>query len=347
MRKLNYDLLNELMLFGKRILKLLYIFIIAIIAYVALRLLKETSVLNFIWSIIKIIFPFFAGFTLSWILNPLTCKLEEKGLNRTISSTIVFVVFIIFIAVILFMLIPILYNQILDFGDNIPKIFASFNDKLPDIDYNKYFKLFNEQIPSFLISFIKSAISMIGSIGLSLIVTLYFLIDYPKIVKFIKGLVKKNEHICLLVGINREVRKCVNGTLLVATIVFVLDTIFFIIFKLPSPFLFGLICGITDLIPYIGPYIGGVIAVIVGFSESQFIGIATTIIVICVQLLENIILQPIVMSRAIKLHPITIIIALTIFGNLFGVFGMLIATPIVAMLKVVILYFKECAIIKI
>ena len=141
---------------------------------------------------------------------------------------------------------------------------------------------------------------------------------------------------------NKEVRKCVNGTFLVATIVFVLDTLLFWIFKLPGALLFGLFCGLTDLIPYIGPYIGGALAVLVGFSESKFIGIATTIIVIIVQLLENTILQPIVMSRAIKLKPIAIILCLTLFGNFFGIMGMLVATPILAIIKVIFLYVNKC-----
>ena len=117
--------------------------------------------------------------------------------------------------------------------------------------------------------------------------------------------------------------------------VLVCDTIAFSIIGLESPLLFGVFCGLTDLIPYIGPYIGGSAAVIVGFSQNTKIGLAILIACVIVQLVENYILQPIVMSKAIELHPVTIIIGLLLFGHFFGIIGMIIATPILALLKVI------------
>ena len=151
----------------------------------------------------------------------------------------------------------------------------------------------------------------------------------------------KNDVSTLITEMGQEVRKCVNGTLLVAFMVFVGDSIGFIAVGLKAPILFGLLCGITDLIPYIGPYIGGIAAVIVGFSQGTFIGIVTTIIVIIVQLLENYVLQPIVMSKTMKLHPVTIMLGLLIFGYFFGIVGMILATPTIALCKVVYRFFAK------
>jgi predicted PurR-regulated permease PerM len=117
--------------------------------------------------------------------------------------------------------------------------------------------------------------------------------------------------------------------------VLVCDTIGFTIVGLEAPLLFGVFCGLTDLIPYIGPYIGGAAAVVVGFSQGPVIGISVLIICIIVQLVENYILQPVVMSKAMQLHPVTIIVGLLIFGHFFGIIGMIIATPCIALLKVI------------
>ena len=130
-------------------------------------------------------------------------------------------------------------------------------------------------------------------------------------------------------------------TLLVATMVFVCDSIGFFVSGLQAPVLFGLLCGITDLIPYVGPYIGGAVAVIVGFAQSPFIGFLTLIVAIVVQLVENNILQPIVMSKTMKLHPVTIIVGLLIFEHFFGIIGMIFCTPCIALGKVVWQFFKE------
>ena len=105
--------------------------------------------------------------------------------------------------------------------------------------------------------------------------------------------------------------------------------------------LFGLFCGLTDLIPYIGPYIGGAAAVIVGFTQGPIIGIGTFVIAIIVQLLESYILQPVVMSKAMQLHPVTIIIGLLLFGYFFGIIGMIIATPCMAIIKEIIIFVKH------
>lgn len=341
MKKINYELLNDIMFFSKKILKLVYVSIIAIIAFLIVKVFKEAKIMSFICTIFTILSPLFIGFAITWVLNPLVDKLENKGLNRCLSSIVVFVSFVLILALILVLIIPILYHQIIDFTDNIPDLINTLENLLNGVDIHKYLEPIMDNMPNMFISSIKTILSWAGIIGLSLIFSLYLLMDYHKINACIKRMLKKEEYAKLLIGINKEVRKCVNGTILIATIVFILDTIFFAIFKLPSSLLFGLFCGLTDLIPYVGPYIGGALAVLVGFSESKFLGIVTLIIVVVVQLLENLVLQPYVMSKAIKLHPVTIILALTIASSLFGIVGMIIATPLLAMLKVIYTFIKK------
>ena len=110
---------------------------------------------------------------------------------------------------------------------------------------------------------------------------------------------------------------------------------------LKAPLLFGLFCGITNIIPYLGPYLGGIPAVIVGFTQSTTIGILTLVVIAVIQLLEGNLLQPLILSKTTKLHPITIILGLLIFGYFFNIVGMIISTPIIAALKAVVLYFDK------
>ena len=173
---------------------------------------------------------------------------------------------------------------------------------------------------------------------------MYMLIDFDSINGHLLQLLpKKNrfEASLLITNISTEVRKSVNGTLLVATMVFICDSIGFWIVGLQAPILFGLLCGITDLIPYVGPYIGGAVAVVVGFAQSPLVGFLTLLVAIIVQLIENNILQPIIMSKTMKLHPVTIIVGLLIFEHFFGIIGMILATPCIALGKVVWKFFKE------
>ena len=123
--------------------------------------------------------------------------------------------------------------------------------------------------------------------------------------------------------------------------VFVCDTIGFSIIGLKSALLFGLFCGITDLIPYIGPYLGTVVATVVGLTQSPLIGLGVFIIACVVQLIESYVLQPIVMSKATNLHPVVIICGLLIFGHFFGIVGMILASPIMSVIKVIFEFIIE------
>ena len=90
---------------------------------------------------------------------------------------------------------------------------------------------------------------------------------------------------------------------LFSTLIFVVSSLGLWIVGLKAPLLFGLFCGLTNVIPYAGPYIGGAPAVIVGFSQSPTIGILTLVVIAVIQFLEGNFLQPVIMAKSTKLHP--------------------------------------------
>ena len=244
--------------------------------------------------------------------------------------------------------IPSIITQIEDFIRNVlsnidginvevvqANIFATIESVIANITTN---------LPEFILNSVGNLFSGIGTVLIALVIGIYMLFDFNNINDYLMKFIpkkNKNEVSSLITDMGLEVRKCVNGTLLVAFMVFVGDSIGFLAIGLKAPILFGLLCGITDLIPYIGPYIGGIAAVIVGFSQGTVIGILTTIIVVVIQLVENYVLQPIVMSKTMKLHPVTIMLGLLIFGYFFGIVGMILATPTIALCKVIYRFFAK------
>ena len=124
-------------------------------------------------------------------------------------------------------------------------------------------------------------------------------------------------------------------------IVFITQMIGLTLAGLEAPIVFALFCAITDIIPYFGPYIGGIPAVIVGFTISPITGICVLIAIIIVQLLENNFYQPLIMGHTMKLHPVTIMVGLLIFQHFFGILGMVIATPVIACLKILTEFLNE------
>ncbi len=357
-KEINNEEVNEVVSLTKKILKLLYIVMIVAIILCGTIILKNLNVWHILLTFLKVLSPLFIGFVIAWLLNPIVKKLNQKGLPRIWGSLLVYAIFLIFIYIFLRILIPTLYNQINELIITLPAILDKFkvvmNDFLDQVAISgldvsglkdnlfsgvgEYLLKFTNSLPTSLIDILGNLFSGIGTILISLVVGLYMLFDFDAIAKhFLKLVPNKNKYEMevLLTDIGKEVRKTISGTLLVAFMVFVCDTIGFAIVGLNAPLLFGVFCGLTDLIPYIGPYIGGAAAVIVGFSQGSITGIAVLIVCVVVQLVENYILQPIVMSKTTHLHPVTIMIGLLVFAHYFGILGMVIATPCIALMKVI------------
>lgn len=356
--KIDTDGLNEIIYLSKNILKLLFIILIISIVLVAILLFREIGVFRFIGNVLSVISPLFIGFIVAWLFAPLVDKLTKKGIPRILASIIVYIIFIAFLVVFFHIFIPIIYNELneligmlpgimTDITDFINNIFANIEVEGIDIEgirnsilegITAYGNTITSSIPTTIVSIMSSLFSGLGSIFFGLIIGLYMLFDFDNVTNLLLKLIPKKHQLeiaNLLENIGREVRKSVNGTLLVACMVFVCDTIGFSIIGLKSALLFGLFCGITDLIPYIGPYIGTAVATVVAFTQSTWVGIGVLIIAVIVQLVESYILQPVVMSKATKLHPVTIICGLLIFGHFFGIIGMILAVPIMSIFKVV------------
>ncbi len=357
-KEINNEEVNEVVSLTKKILKLLYIVMIVAIILCGTIILKNLNVWHILLTFLKVLSPLFIGFVIAWLLNPIVKKLNQKGLPRIWGSLLVYAIFLIFIYIFLRILIPTLYNQINELIITLPAILDKFkvvmNDFLDQVAISgldvsglkdnlfsgvgEYLLKLTNSLPTSLIDILGNLFSGIGTILISLVVGLYMLFDFDAIAKhFLKLVPNKNKYEMevLLTDIGKEVRKTISGTLLVAFMVFVCDTIGFAIVGLNAPLLFGVFCGLTDLIPYIGPYIGGAAAVIVGFSQGSITGIAVLIVCVVVQLVENYILQPIVMSKTTHLHPVTIMIGLLVFAHYFGILGMVIATPCIALMKVI------------
>lgn len=347
-----------------KLVKLLYFLLIIGIILASIVIAKELRIVNFLISILKVLSPLFIGFVIAWLFNPIIKKINDAGIPKILSTLIVYFIFVTFIVVFVRIFIPVLYKQLNDLVVSLPNIldkisltFERIMNKFSmdgidlsnvvkniSVSLKEYTLNITSSMPKHLVNFIISFFSGLGTIMLSLVVGIYMSFDFDNIsIQFLKLIPEKHREEIkeLLTNIGTEVRKTVNGTLLVALMVLVCDTVAFTAIGLESPLLFGVLCGLTDLIPYIGPYIGGAAAVVVGFSMSTPIGIATLIACITVQLVENYILQPVVMSKAIELNPVIIIVGLLIFGHFFGVIGMVLATPILALLKVIYEFVKK------
>lgn len=357
--------LNDVIGLSKKILKIMYGLFIILAIYVALKLFKELNIKSTLLVILKILTPLFIGIAVAWLFDPFVKKLKKKGIKRSLGATIAYIIFIAILAIIIGSIIPILIEQINDFAKSLPSIFDSIKnwindifDKLNNIEgldamsmkdevYKKVEKIgigLTSSLPELLINTVKSFFSGIGTFLIGLIIGFYLLVGFDNANELmITWLPRRmqNDARDLLNEVNTSFRRFIKGAFYDCSLVFVVTSIGFMLVGLKGALLFGLFCGITNVIPYAGPYIGGIPAVIVGFSQGPLTGLLTLLVIFVVQFLEGNLLQPVIMSKTTKLHPVTIMVGLLIFGHFFGIVGMVLSTPIIAVIKIIIIYFIE------
>ena len=338
-RKLNYQDLNDILKIGKRILGIFLFLIIILSVYICVRVCKELNIFNIILTILSILSPLFIGIVIAWLLNPVVNYLQKKGVRRIIGTSLSYVVLLSIIFLILNSIIPLAYNQISDLSNLIPniaknfenivdKIYSNFNNMggvdISDMKektinfFNGYANGFYSSLPDTLFNVVRNFIAGTGTFLLGLLIGFFLLLGFNNFGESLLIFIPKKYHestVTLTKKITKALRGYVNGALFDASIIFVACSIAFFIIGVKSPVLFALFCALMNVIPYAGPYIGAVPALVVAYSQSITIGIGATLAIVIIQAVEGNILSPIVMSKTTKLHPVTIIVGLLIFGH--------------------------------
>ena len=365
-KELDIGKINSLVLLGNKVFQILLVMLIVAGVYIGIKVLKELQIFPFILTILKLLLPLFIGLFIAWLLDPIVSKLKEKGLRRGFGTAICYLVFLAVVFLIVNALIPLLSEQINEFVSNtipgvyeacrnwINNIFDKFNN-IENFDANGmklelFAKLENiatnltSSLPAILVTFVTNLFSGIGTFAIGMIIGFYILLDFDKHIKLIYSLIPNHlqkDAYKLVKVVDEPLKRFVIGAIIDCSVVFIISFIGFAIIGLKAPLLFGLFCGITNVIPYAGPYIGGAPAVLVAFSQGTPTGIAVLIFIAVVQTLEGNLFQPLIMSKTTKLSPITIILGLLVFGHFFGIIGMVLATPIIGAVKGIILFFDS------
>lgn len=357
--------LNNIIKIGSKLINIGYFMAIFSLVILVTYLFKEWKIFAFLKELLIVISPIFFGLIIAWLFDPLVRKLQNKKIPRIIGCFISYIIVLSIIILVGYLFIPSFTNQIKDFASAIPDILDDLTDFIARVvnrfDTNNTINISKlkkqiistvtdystglaTNIPKYALSIGKSIVSVGVNFGLGLMVGFYLLYDFNKINGKIESVLPINwrdNYNELVQRINTSLRSYVQGVLIVMLLVFLTQSIGLTLAGLKAPLVFALFCAVTDIIPYFGPYIGGIPAVIVGFTISPITGICVLISIIIVQLLENNFYQPLIMGHTMKLHPVTIMLGLLIFQHFFGIIGMVVATPVIACLKILFIFINE------
>ncbi len=360
--ELDYNAINSFFNTSNNILKFVGVLVIILVVLVGTYLIKEWNILGIIGTLLSVISPVFIGFVIAWLLDPIATKMSTK-MPRVLACILTYLIIFGGLILIISFTVPTFSSGISDIVSVVPDIvdnaqdFAS--DAIEGLGDSKQLEDYKDTIldkieetgssiasvlPNTIWNFGKGVVNVSMNIVLGIMIGFYLLFDFRKFQGHLLSLIPKKWHKNakdLMSRVNGKLRSYVGGVLLICFLVFVTQSIGFSLAGLSAPFLFALFCAITDVIPYIGPWIGGAPAVIVGFTIDPMVGVFCLVSVLVCQLLENNFYQPLIMGKTMKLHPVTIMLGLLLFNYFFGMIGMIVATPVIATLKIIFEFILE------
>jgi putative permease len=311
-------------------------------------------VISFFGSVLT---PFIISIIVAYLLVGLQKKIQSFNVNQNIALVITFSIFIITGAALLVWLVPLLYIQLQDFVLDVPNLFNNFLDfisglptKFPDLVSSDqiaiFFQAVSEEISVIAQNIVKSSISGIQStitillyIILFPILVFFFLFDRKNIIEgFLKIIPGKRQ---MLTDIWKEMdiqlSNYVRGKTIEIFIVGLAAAIIFSSLGLKYSALLSVLVGFSVIIPYVGAFLVTIPIVIIGLLQF---GLDTKFYILIslyllLQALDGNLLVPLIFSETVKLHPVVIILAVFVFGSMFGFWGVFFSIPIATFIKAV------------
>ncbi|MBC1512619.1 AI-2E family transporter [Listeria booriae] len=340
----------------------LFFWTVEILALVAI--LFVLNKLSFLFAPIGVIvstlfLPILISGFLFYMFNPLVLFLEKRKVPRLVSVLSIFVIFIGAVVLAVVQLGPILADQVASLVSAAPKYWDQFqhwwdglvqNSNIKNIDIKAEMEKLNISIPKLLDTVISSLSGSLGMIFgfisgfVMILVTVPFILFYmfkdghkflDSSEKFFPAGIRKEARE-MIQAMNKTISTYISSQAIDCLFVGIFTMIGYFIIGEPYALLFGLIAGVTNIIPYLGPFIGAAPAVIVALFDSPLQAILVIVVVTIVQQIDSNLLSPYIMGKSLSIHPLTIIIILIVAGNLAGIFGMILGVPTYAVVKTLI-----------
>ncbi len=344
--KFNFAFLNRAMYVGAFI----------ILFYV----LKNIGVMDKVFAALAALTPVYIGIIICWITMPLKNKLKKLGLSKGLSAIVsLLIIFGLLIAVIS-IIVPILVKECTSLVKEFPNIYSSIVEKLNDILVNKLGSGTDFQIsPSlknlefiqnnignildYSINTVQSIFGVLISIGTTIVVSFFMVKDMDKfkdgVIAFFSKNSKDNNRYKMIMDIDTAIMSYIKGVVIDSFIVGVLTTIVCMVLKLDYAIIFGILIMIFNLIPYLGAILSYAVASLYALSVGgPALAAITFICLLIVQIIDANILQPNIIGKSADLHPVTILAGMIVFELFFGIVGMIIAVPILSVIKVIFKY---------
>jgi predicted PurR-regulated permease PerM len=305
------------------------------------------------WVIYLVVIALLIVYSISPAVDFLT---RFKKVPHLLAVVIVYIGFLLLLALLLYLVIPLIITQLRELVRLLPQYspyFQPYIMELGDIfarpEVVEFILNFLQQLPSNLQQVLNQAtkvtmtiVGYLAELVIVLFLVFYLLRDLEKIKKTLAEYIPRpwrQETLRILGTIDAKVGAYLRGHLIRCTLVGIVCWLGLSIIGMPFALMLGALVGVSNLLPYIGPYLAAVPAVIIALTRSWTLAVVVVIFYIIIEIIDSFVLTPLLLGRAVDLHPFAVIVAILVGGRLFGFLGIILAIPIAATLKVLLNYY--------
>ncbi|MFA6553550.1 MAG: AI-2E family transporter [Patescibacteria group bacterium] len=316
------------------------------------KVIAVLVLLALVYLLRDVILIILVSFILASALNPWVNALQRRRIPRVLATVVIFLAFFGTFVLVLVLLIPPIATQITDISKNLP---SYYNRIMTDFEKFKDFSL-QQNLLNSLQNSLQSLQSNLGqttagvfntvasvfggfmSFVFMVVITFYMLLEENALKKFVKSITPSKYQPYLFQLLNRSqdrLRLWLRGQLILCIIIGFLAWLGLTIFGVKYSLVLGLWAGLTEFIPYLGPFLGAIPAVFIALTTGSFMkAILVVGWYIIIQQLENHLIVPKVMEKTVGLNPLVVIIIMLVGGKLAGMVGILLAVPLALVIKV-------------
>lgn len=326
------------------------ILFLIIVLLIAIFVFKHSS------KFLHIIRVIFCSFAFAYLFLPIV-QLFERYMKAYAAIILLILIVLIVCGLAIFLLLPMLTREITSLITRFPHYSQKIGSYYEYIsDYMEHMGIpygfrkaistrlnnLQDQVGDILFLYAHKAVgilSLSADMAIAMVLGIYLLKDRRQFVDIFADLIPSSVRRSIL-DVIREIDKVLQSfirvQMVISAIIALLSTVGFMLIGLPYSLVLGLLCGIFEIIPYFGPFIGAVPALIIAILNVPSKFIWTVVTIILVQQIEGNIITPQIMGHSMEVHPALVILILWMGGVLFGIGGMFFAVPTFLIIRIII-----------
>ena len=328
------------------------------VVWATLVLIAVTLSFWLLYRFSQVVFILFIAIVIGTVLSPAVAWLHQRGLPRMAGAILVYFLLLILLTGFLLLLFPLIVAQSTTIVAALPDYYQNLREWTTNYP-NQLIMRLSEFLPATLPSFepvqqtgqevIVSAGQALGYLTLAakviftaiviLVLSFYWTLDGPRTIQSFLLLVPQDsrESISeLILAMETKVGSYMTGQAILCLIIGTMALVVYLLIGLPNALVLALIAGLLEAVPMVGPLLGAIPAALVALSIAPDKLIWVIIATVVIQQLENSLLVPRVMSKAVGVNPFVTLLSLFAFSSLFGIGGALMAIPIAAMIQLLL-----------